>query len=91
MEDYLVAAVAVGVGSTILLAAIQQWGFMYQLPTVQRVHSWWGEGATRLLLLGLGALLILLGGAIAAGWTRQAARGGHSPERGLSVVGLRSS
>lgn len=94
MEDYFVGTVGITCGLLIAGAALFHWTWWYQLPTVQRGIDRWGLAATRMVLLGVGTMLIMLGGVIALGWTRNVGRARMLPSRrnaNLPPVELRST
>lgn len=69
-RDWVVAVVSVGLGITILTATLQSSEFLHQMPTVQKLTTRCGPSGARIVLLGVSALLIFIGGALVAGWGR---------------------
>ena len=89
VQDYFVGIVGILCGLMIATASVLQWAWWYELPTVQKGVHRWGMATTRVLMVGVGTLLILYGGAIALGWTKNAGRLWHVPSPGQSASHVR--
>lgn len=71
--DILVGAVAIAIGSVVMLAAVFNWQWYYDLQKARWVESFFGRKGARLVFALLGLSLIVLGSAIAIGILRRSA------------------
>ncbi len=67
--DIFVGAVAIVLGLTSLVAAIFNWESLYQLRKARWIESICGRNGARIFFVVLGLLLILLGSAVALGYS----------------------
>ena len=60
-EDLLVAVVALGLGTLLLLVAVLHWEWFFQLPKARWLESRSSRAVVRLIYALLGAMLIAMG------------------------------
>lgn len=68
-RDLLVGLVTIALGSVVVLAAIFNWQWYYELHKARWVESVCGRQGARVIFAVLGVALIVLGGAIAVGYS----------------------
>jgi hypothetical protein len=68
-EDLFVGSVAIVIGAFALVAAVLNWDWYYQLDKARWLESWCGRSGMRVFYGLLGIVLIMLGSAIAMGFS----------------------
>ena len=68
-RDMLVGFLTIVLGSVVVLAAIFNWQWYYDLRKARWVESMCGRQGARIVFAVLGVALIVLGGAIAVGYS----------------------
>ncbi len=83
IEELFVGAVTFGTGMFIFVSAASNSRWFFNLPKAKALEEWMGRGKARLLLGGIGLLVVALGVAIAVGYGPNKHK---SPRRAISVV-----
>ena len=67
-EDLLVSTVALLLGGLMIVVAIGNWDWYYELPKARWLQQACGRTGVRVIYALLGLLLLVIGLVIAAGW-----------------------
>ena len=86
MQDLFVATVALIMGVLLLASAMERCAYLLELPTVQRSTARWGHVPTRIVLAGVGTLMIVVSGYLSLHAIRTSDARAAKPKRLPQVI-----